>query len=92
MMHEALWLLGAPARWALGGLILLYRGTLGQLFPGRCRFHPTCSSYALDAVRTHGALKGLALAGWRIARCSPFTTGGIEPVPDVGTWRSRSVV
>jgi putative membrane protein insertion efficiency factor len=92
MMHEALWLLGAPARWVLAGLILLYRGTLGQLLAGRCRFHPTCSSYALDAVRTHGALKGLALAGWRIARCSPLTSGGIDPVPGAGTWRSRSIV
>jgi uncharacterized protein len=92
MMREALWLVGAPLRWALVGAILLYRGTIGRLLAGRCRFHPTCSAYALESVRTHGALKGVGLAIWRVARCSPLTSGGIDPVPAAGTWRSRSVV
>jgi putative membrane protein insertion efficiency factor len=92
MMRETLWMLGAPLRWAAMAPILLYRGTFGRLLAGRCRFHPTCSAYALEAIRTHGALKGVALAMWRVARCSPLTAGGIDPVPDSGTWHSRSVV
>jgi hypothetical protein len=87
-----MWVLGMPVRWALLGPILLYRATLGRLMVGRCRFHPTCSAYAIDAIRAHGALKGLALAVWRVARCSPLTAGGLDPVPPPGTWRSRSVV
>ncbi|MGH2691844.1 MAG: membrane protein insertion efficiency factor YidD [Actinomycetota bacterium] len=84
--------LTAPLRWALLALILMYRGTVGQLLVGRCRFHPTCSAYALEAIRRHGAIKGSALAVWRVARCSPLTAGGLDPVPALGDWRSRSVV
>jgi hypothetical protein len=87
-----MWLLGAPLRWAILAVVLVYRGTFGHLFAGRCRFHPSCSAYAVDAIRTHGALKGVALAAWRVARCSPLTAGGPDPVPRAGTWRSRSVV
>jgi putative membrane protein insertion efficiency factor len=86
------WLVTAPLRWVLLGGVFLYRATLGQLLAGRCRFHPTCSAYALESIRRHGALKGSALAVWRIARCSPLSDGGLDPVPDTGTWRSRSVV
>ena len=85
-------ILTAPLRWALLAVILVYRGTIGQLLVGRCRFHPTCSAYALEAIRTHGAIKGSMLAVWRVARCSPLTAGGLDPVPDQGNWRSRSVV
>jgi uncharacterized protein len=72
--------------------VLVYRGTVGQLLVGRCRFHPTCSAYAVEAIRVHGALKGSALAVWRVARCSPLSAGGLDPVPPAGTWRSRSFV
>jgi uncharacterized protein len=89
---KALWFLAAPLRWVILALILVYRGTVGQLLVGRCRFHPTCSAYALEAVRIHGALKGSALSAWRVLRCSPLTSGGLDPVPDLGNWRSRSVV
>ena len=85
-------ILTAPLRWALVALILIYRGTVGQLLAGRCRFHPSCSAYALEAIRAHGAIKGSMLAMWRVARCSPLTAGGLDPVPDQGNWRSRSVV
>jgi putative membrane protein insertion efficiency factor len=84
--------LGAPLRWFLVGMLTVYRATLGQMLAGRCRFHPTCSAYALKAVRVHGPLKGSALALWRVARCSPLTPGGVDPVPVAGNWRSRSVV
>ena len=85
-------ILGAPVRWVLLALILTYRGTVGRVLVGRCRFHPSCSAYALEAIRAHGALKGSALAAWRVLRCSPLTAGGLDPVPDQGNWRSRSVV
>ena len=83
---------GAPLRLAMLALIALYRATLGPHLAGRCRFHPTCSAYAAEAVRVHGAARGGALAAWRLLRCSPLTSGGIDPVPDRGSWRSRAVV
>jgi putative membrane protein insertion efficiency factor len=88
-IHRLLWFAGAPARGVLVGTLLLYRATVGRVATGRCRFHPTCSAYALEAVRTHGAVKGSALAAWRVLRCSPMTTGGLDPVPPPGTWRRR---
>ncbi len=66
---------------ALIALIRLYQVTLSPLVGRHCRFHPTCSGYALDAVRTHGALRGGALALRRIARCHPWSPGGVDPVP-----------
>ena len=84
--------LGAPLRLLLLGLILGYRATFGRLLAGRCRFHPSCSAYAADAIRIHGAARGTALAVWRVLRCSPLTAGGIDPVPDRGSWRFRAVV
>jgi len=72
---------GAPLRLLLLGLIAAYRGTVGRVTGGRCRFHPSCSAYAQEAVRVHGALKGGALAAWRILRCSPLSSGGPDPVP-----------
>jgi uncharacterized protein len=84
-----LWAVGVPARAAILGLIELYRHTLGPLLAGRCRFHPSCSAYALEAVRTHGAFKGSLLAAWRVLRCSPLTAGGPDPVPERKRWRSE---
>jgi putative membrane protein insertion efficiency factor len=49
--------------------------------PARCRFYPSCSAYALEAVNTHGALRGILLATWRLLRCHPFHPGGYDPVP-----------
>ena len=83
------WWVGAPVRLVLLGLIAAYRASLGQLAAGRCRFHPTCSAYAAEAIRNHGALRGTALAVWRVLRCSPLTAGGLDPVPEA---RRRGVV
>lgn len=80
--------LGFPLRALLIGLIRAYRAAVGPLLGGRCRFHPSCSAYAEEAIREHGALKGAALAVWRVARCSPLSDGGIDPVPHRGRWRS----
>ena len=70
----------APAR-ALIGLICFYRANLSPLHPACCRFTPTCSQYALEAVKKYGALRGGALALRRILRCHPFHKGGYDPVP-----------
>jgi hypothetical protein len=80
-VHRIAWKAGAPARLALLGLIRLYRVTLSGWLGGQCRFYPTCSRYAEDAIRLHGAVRGTIMAAWRIARCGPFTAGGVDHVP-----------
>jgi putative membrane protein insertion efficiency factor len=80
-VHRIAWRAGAPARLALLGLIRLYRVTLSGWLGGQCRFYPTCSRYAEDAIRLHGAMRGGLMAAWRIARCGPFTGGGVDHVP-----------
>ncbi len=71
-----------PISVVLTGIIRLYRKLISPLKPPCCRFTPTCSQYALEAIRVHGAFKGSALALWRILRCNPFSKGGYDPVPD----------
>ncbi|HEY6567289.1 MAG TPA: membrane protein insertion efficiency factor YidD [Actinomycetota bacterium] len=73
--------MGAPIRALLIGGIHLYRITLSGWLGGGCRFYPTCSHYAEAAVRNHGALKGSALATWRVLRCNPYGAGGVDHVP-----------
>jgi hypothetical protein len=61
------------------GLVYLYRYTLGVLVPaGTCKYHPSCSQYAIEAPRKHGLLKGSALAAWRLLRCNPWSHGGVD--------------
>lgn len=62
--------------------IKAYRAIISPLFPPSCRFYPTCSSYALEAVQKFGALRGGWMAAKRIAKCHPFHPGGIDPVPE----------
>ncbi|MBW2170374.1 MAG: membrane protein insertion efficiency factor YidD [Deltaproteobacteria bacterium] len=62
-------------------LIRAYQYILSPIFTPACRFHPTCSEYAFDAIRRHGALRGSLMALARIARCHPFHRGGFDPVP-----------
>jgi len=66
-------------------LIRLYQLTLSPLFAGSCRFHPSCSEYALEAVKRFGAFRGSWLAIKRIGRCNPFHPGGYDPVPEKKT-------
>jgi uncharacterized protein len=70
----------SPLAWVLLRLLELYRATAAFRSP-RCRFLPTCSTYAVEAVRTHGALRGGWLATRRVGRCHPWNPGGIDPVP-----------
>ncbi len=62
-------------------LIRFYRRHISPHLPPMCRYYPTCSCYAVEAIETHGALKGTLLALWRILRCNPFSAGGYDPVP-----------
>ena len=80
-VRRVLWEIGAPFRLLLLGAISLYRLTLSGWLGGQCRFFPTCSRYAEEAIRTHGALKGSLLSARRVLRCNPFGRGGIDPVP-----------
>jgi putative membrane protein insertion efficiency factor len=61
--------------------IIAYRRWISPAMPARCRFYPSCSAYALEAVNTHGAARGLYLATRRLLRCHPFHPGGYDPVP-----------
>jgi len=62
-------------------VIRLYRLTLGGIVGGRCRFYPSCSEYAEEAVREVGALRGSMFAAWRVLRCSPLSAGGVDRPP-----------
>lgn len=62
-------------------LIRFYQKRISPLFPSACRYYPTCSNYALEALKIHGFFKGSALAIWRILRCNPYSRGGVDPVP-----------
>ena len=67
--------------------IRLYQRVISPLVPRRCRYEPTCSAYAAEAVRSHGPIRGFVLAVWRVLRCNPFSGGGIDPVSDQKLFR-----
>jgi hypothetical protein len=67
---------------ALIGAVRVYQYTLRPFIGAHCRFEPSCSCYAIEALRQHGAARGGALAAWRVLRCNPWTPGGYDPVPD----------
>lgn len=69
----------------LVGLIRLYQLTISPLLGPRCKYYPSCSQYGLEAVRRHGALRGVVLAVWRLLRCNPWSNGGIDDVPPAGS-------
>lgn len=72
----------------LVGAIDLYRRHLSPALPPLCRFEPSCSAYAREAILRHGALKGSLLGAYRILRCNPFGGKGLDPVPPPGRWRN----
>ena len=63
-------------------LVYGYRYTLGALFPATCKYHPSCSQYAIDAFKEFGFFKGTVLAGWRLLRCNPWSRGGVDYARD----------
>ncbi len=69
-----------PAPYVGIALVWAYRASLGALFPTTCKYHPSCSQYAIDALRGKGLVRGSALAGWRLLRCNPWSRGGFDPV------------
>jgi putative membrane protein insertion efficiency factor len=74
-------LLSAALVAPLALLLAGYRRWVSPVLPPACRFHPTCSEYASDAIAAHGPFRGLALAARRLARCHPWCEGGMDPVP-----------
>jgi hypothetical protein len=65
----------------LVGIIRVYQRFLSPLLGPRCRYHPSCSEYAAQALQRHGILRGSLLASWRLLRCNPWSHGGFDPVP-----------
>jgi uncharacterized protein len=71
--------------------IRAYQRWISPSRPRRCRYEPTCSAYAVEAIDRHGATRGFLLAAWRLLRCNPFSHGGFDPVPDKFTLRGGPV-
>ena len=72
------------------GVVYAWRYTFGLLTPeGTCKYHPSCSQYAIDAFRELGLVRGSIVAGWRILRCNPWSHGGVDPVADRTLFRRR---
>ena len=77
-------------------LLKVYRFAISPLYGDVCRYYPSCSAYALEAVTVHGAVKGSWLAGRRLLRCHPWADGGVDPVPPASPsrlttwWRART--
>ncbi|MCI8360405.1 MAG: membrane protein insertion efficiency factor YidD [Clostridiales bacterium] len=73
--------LGNPVKWLLKKAIRIYQTGISSQTASHCRYDPTCSNYALEALEKHGVLKGCGLTIWRILRCNPFGGSGYDPVP-----------
>ncbi len=71
-----------PGQHVLVFFLLAYKAVLSPILPSACKFQPTCSMYAKEAVERHGVMKGSWLAAKRLLRCRPFARGGFDPVPD----------
>ena len=68
----------------------LYRRVISPLMRPHCRYYPTCSQYAVDAVREYGVIRGAVLAAWRVMRCNPWSHGGTDPVAGQTLFRPRT--
>jgi uncharacterized protein len=75
-------------RWLLVAPIRLYQRAISPALPSRCKYHPSCSQYAVDAVRRYGVLRGIVLAGWRLLRCNPWSHGGVDFAEDQTLFRT----
>jgi len=68
--------------------IRVYQRVISPMFPRRCKYHPTCSQYAVDAIREWGVARGVVLAGWRLLRCNPWSHGGVDHARDQTVFRT----
>ena len=68
-------------KWLLIGFVKMWRKFVSPMYGQCCKYYPSCSEYGLEALELHGAIKGSALAIWRILRCNPWSMGGADPVP-----------
>jgi putative membrane protein insertion efficiency factor len=75
------------ARAVAAAPIRLYQRVVSPALPQRCKYHPSCSAYAVQAIRSYGILRGLVLAGWRVLRCNPWSHGGLDPVEEQRLFR-----
>ena len=81
-----------PIRLAVVGVLRLYQRWISPLFGPRCRYYPSCSEYAVQAVERFGILRGLVLAGWRLLRCNPLSHGGFDPVDEQRLFTPKATV
>lgn len=72
------------------GILHGYRAVISPLYGDVCRYYPSCSAYALESIRTHGVVKGVALGSARLARCHPWAAGGVDDVPEHARYRQRT--
>lgn len=82
--------IAAAVRAVLIAPILLYQRVISPGLPRTCKYEPTCSHYAVEAIRTEGAVRGVILAAWRLLRCNPWSHGGYDPVSAQRLFRRRS--
>ena len=78
-------------RSALIALVRGYQVVLSPMMGGACRFEPSCSNYAIEALQVHGAFKGVLLATWSLLRCHPFGSYGYDPVTPKGRWKNEGM-
>lgn len=81
--------LSSPLRMLLVWSIRGYQTFISPAFPRRCKYYPSCSQYAVDALTQYGVLRGVVLAGWRLLRCNPFSYGGYDPAERQRLFRPR---
>jgi uncharacterized protein len=77
-------------RWLVVLPIRVYQRVLSPMLGNRCRYYPSCSEYAAQAIGRFGILRGLVLAGWRLLRCNPWSDGGFDPVEDQRLFKPRA--
>jgi putative membrane protein insertion efficiency factor len=80
----------SPAKRLVIAPIRLYQLLISPALGGRCKYYPSCSEYAAQAIERFGILRGLVLAGWRLLRCNPWGHGGFDPIDDQRLFKSRA--
>ncbi|MBF4601928.1 membrane protein insertion efficiency factor YidD [Frigoribacterium sp. VKM Ac-1396] len=84
-MTRAVQFVGLLPRNACVLVLRVYRAVVSPLYGDVCRYYPSCSRYALEAIQLHGVVRGVAMGSWRIARCHPWAAGGVDDVPEPRT-------